>query len=52
VGLGIPEEEASQYESELRAGRFLVTVHANGRYEEAVAILRRHGAMGQGSPLL
>lgn len=44
IGLGIPEEEARYYEEEFKAGRTLVTVKADGRYEEAYAILRRHGA--------
>jgi len=43
VGLGVPEEEARYYESEFHAGRTLVTARAPGRYEEASAILRRHG---------
>jgi len=41
IGLGIPEEEANYYESEFQAGRIIVTVNANGRYDEAVAILQR-----------
>jgi len=44
VGLGIPEEEAQYYEQEFKAGRTLVTVQANGRYDEAMTILRRHGS--------
>jgi uncharacterized protein (TIGR02271 family) len=44
TGAGIPEEEARYYQGELEAGRTLVTVKADGRYDEAVAILRRHGA--------
>jgi uncharacterized protein (TIGR02271 family) len=44
IGAGVPEEEASYYESELGAGRTIVTVQANGRSEEATAILRRYGA--------
>jgi uncharacterized protein (TIGR02271 family) len=44
VGLGIPEHEAKYYESELQAGRFLVTVKAGSRYNEAWAILHRLGA--------
>jgi len=44
IGLGIPEEEARYYEGEFQAGRMLVTVKADGRYDEAYAILRRHGA--------
>jgi len=44
IGLGIPEEEAKYYESEVRSGRTLVTVRADSRYDEAVEILRRYGA--------
>ena len=34
VGLGIPEEEARHYEGEVKAGRTLVTVKADGRFDE------------------
>jgi hypothetical protein len=44
IGLGIPEEDAQFYETEVGAGRSLVTVHAGGRYYEAWDILRKHGA--------
>jgi len=44
VGWGIPEHEAKYYEGEVHAGRYLVTVRANGRYDEAWAILHRLGA--------
>jgi uncharacterized protein (TIGR02271 family) len=44
IGLGIPEEEARYYEGEFKAGRTLVTVRADGRYDEACAVLRRFGA--------
>jgi len=44
VGYGIPEEEAQYYHGEFEAGRTIVTVHADGRGDEATAILRRHGA--------
>jgi len=44
IGLGIPEHEAQYYENEFQQGRVLVTVKANGRYDEAWAILQRHGA--------
>ncbi len=43
IGLGIPEEEARHYEGEVKAGRTLVTVKADGRYDEARVILRRFG---------
>jgi len=41
IGLGIPEEEANYYDSEFKSGRTVVTVNAEGRYNEAVAILQR-----------
>jgi len=44
IGAGVPEEEAKYYHSEFEAGRTIVTVKADGRYDEAMAILRRHGA--------
>ena len=44
IGLGIPEEEATYYETEFQSGRTLVTVQAPGRYEEARDILARFGA--------
>jgi uncharacterized protein (TIGR02271 family) len=43
IGWGIPEDEAEYYETEVKAGRFLVTVEANGRADEARAILHRTG---------
>jgi uncharacterized protein (TIGR02271 family) len=44
VGLGIPEEEAHYYEGEVKSGRTIVTVKADGRSDEAWAVLHRHGA--------
>src|SRR5512135_2307458 len=44
TGAGIPEEEARYYQGEFEAGRTIVTVKADGRYDEAVTILHRHGA--------
>lgn len=43
IGAGIPEEEAEYYESEFKAGRFVVTVRTESRYDEAAKVLRRHG---------
>jgi uncharacterized protein (TIGR02271 family) len=42
VGLGIPEEEAEFYESEVKAGRTIVTVTAGDRANVAREIIRRH----------
>jgi len=44
IGMGIPEEEAHYYESEFKSGRTIVTVKCDGRYDEALAILRRYHA--------
>src|ERR687885_2028738 len=44
VGMGVPEEHAKYYEGEVKSGRTLVTVGADGRYDEAQRILRDHGA--------
>jgi hypothetical protein len=45
IGLGIPEDDAAYYDEEFRTGRTLVTVQAADRYAEAMAILRRYGAV-------
>jgi uncharacterized protein (TIGR02271 family) len=44
TGLGIPEEEAEYYNTEFESGRTIVTVKADGRYQEAYDILHRFGA--------
>ena len=44
TSLGIPEEEARYSNNEVKAGRVLVVVKANSRYDEAQEILRRCGA--------
>jgi uncharacterized protein (TIGR02271 family) len=44
MGMGIPEEEARYYESGLKEGGILITVDAEGRREEAEAILANAGA--------
>jgi hypothetical protein len=43
TGAGIPEEEAHWYDERVRAGSWLVTVNAHGRYEEALRILHKYG---------
>ena len=43
VGLGIPEEDAKYYESEVSAGRYLVTVDAGSRAADARSLYARHG---------
>jgi hypothetical protein len=44
VGLGVPEDEARYYEGEFTAGRTLVTVKTDDRWEDARSILRQAGA--------
>jgi hypothetical protein len=43
TGLGFPEEEARYFETGFHSGGVLVTVHAEGRSNEAVGILQRYG---------
>lgn len=42
--LGVAEQDASFYQSELQAGHCLVLVNAPGYLEQALAILRQNGA--------
>jgi len=49
IGWGIPEEDAAYYEGELKAGRYLVTLHGNVRQADAWTILRRHGGYDRAS---
>lgn len=43
VGWGVSEEDAAYYESEVVAGKTIVTVTSPGRYEEACSILKSCG---------
>jgi hypothetical protein len=49
AGAGIPEDEAQYFQGEFEAGRMIVTVQAEGRADDARAILRRYGALGWSS---
>ena len=49
AGAGIPEDEAHYYHGEFAAGRGIVTVQADGRAEEARAIMRRFDAYDMSS---
>ena len=44
IDLGVSKDDAKHYEDEVRGGKFLVVVRADGRAEEAWTILERHGA--------
>lgn len=44
MGMGVPEEHAKYYEGEAKAGKTLVTVRADTRYDDAQRILREYGA--------
>lgn len=44
LGLGLSEEDVLQYHDEFVAGSTVVTVRAGERYDDAVSILREHGA--------
>ena len=46
-GMGMAAADAQYYESEVKAGRTLVTVHDEGRSDEAWTIMQRHGAFNK-----
>lgn len=43
VSMGVPEEDARYYQSELELGRSLVTVEAGDRREDAIEIINSNG---------
>lgn len=43
IGMGISKEEAEYYESEMKAGRTIVTVNAGSRRNEALAVMQQFG---------
>jgi uncharacterized protein (TIGR02271 family) len=43
--MGVPEEEAQHYNREFESGRTIVTVKADGRYDEARSIMQRYGSL-------
>jgi hypothetical protein len=45
IGAGISEPEAKRYEDEFSRGRTIVSVNSATRYDEAQAILHRHGGV-------
>ena len=49
IGAGIPEDEAQYYQGEFESGRTIVTVRADGRGDDAMAVLRRYGAYDMSS---
>jgi hypothetical protein len=44
IKLGVPEQDARYYQSQLDAGRAIVAVNATGRLEQALSILHQDGA--------
>ncbi|MBP3958666.1 hypothetical protein J8F10_25750 [Gemmata sp. G18] len=52
IGVGIPEDDARYYESEVHGGRFLVTVEAGNRQAEAWTTLHRAGGYNRTTPAL
>ena len=45
ISIGVPEEEAHHYQRELENGHTIVTVKAASGYGDAIAIMRRNGAI-------
>lgn len=46
VDLGVPQNDASYYQSEFEAGRSIVAVLAGGRVQDATSIMTRYGGYG------
>lgn len=44
IGMGVPQEKASYYENEFKAGRTIITVKPGDRQQDVITILRKHGA--------
>lgn len=42
---GLPEDEADRYAQEVHAGKIVLTVHTDDRYDEACQLLRENGAI-------
>ncbi|MEO8970078.1 MAG: hypothetical protein ABI406_00585, partial [Ktedonobacteraceae bacterium] len=45
VRMGVPEEQARQYEQEFKAGRTIVTIKTDDRQQDALNILSNNGAI-------
>ena len=43
--MGVPEQDANYYQSQLDAGRTIVLVRVAGQQHEVLEILRKHGAL-------
>jgi len=41
--MGVPDDEAAQYETDFKSGRTLVTVRSTDRVGEAWSIIQKHG---------
>ncbi len=48
--MGVPEQDAHYYQSELDAGRIIVLVRVAGQEQEVLEILRKHEGMTSRSP--
>src|SRR5436309_4325897 len=46
LDLGVPQNDASYYQSEFEAGRSIVAVLAGGRVQDATSIMTRYGGYG------
>ncbi len=50
VSMGMPQDDASYFQREYEAGRSIVTVLADGRMQEATALLARYGGYAANRP--
>ena len=50
IRMGVPEQDANYYQSELDAGRTIVLVRVAGQQQEVLAILHKNGGMTSRRP--
>lgn len=50
IGWGVSADDAEYYENEVKAGRFVVTVDAGDRRDQARAVYTRHGGYDRFNP--
>lgn len=53
IAAGLPRERAKKLEEQVQAGRVIITVRTDDRYDEALSILRANGGeVSAGEPLI
>ena len=52
IAAGLPRHQAEKFDEQVKAGRVVITVRTDDRYDDALTILRANGGeIGSGAPL-